>query len=332
MSKKIYNRIYTKEKFEAVNKYNKQLLDDYILEIKAQGKSEGSIKQYYSDGRIIMILVMELFDNKPLHKFTRKMARNLILHFQELDMSNARINRLLSTFRNIMNFGCEGDEDYEEDFEDCKLNPSRVRGLQKQKTREIIFLSMKEIQAIYDRLIADENYQDATLLGLLTDSACRKNEAYQVEKDSITQDGSFTNVVTGKRGKKFPLMYHDMTKKAHKLYMSQRGEDDIDSLWITKHDGELKQASYESLYAWVISWRKILKDELNIDKEFNPHSFRHSSLELLNTGEHYIAKKLNKKFSLQELKVYAHHESTDTTSSYLINKDDELLLEAFGLS
>lgn len=332
MAKKVYNRIYTKEKWEQVNKYNKQVLEDYILQAKSEGKSKGSITQYYADGRIIMILIMELFDNKPLHKFTRKMVRNLILHFQSMDHSPARINRLLSTFRNIMNFGMEGDEDYEEDFENCKLNPSRVKGLKKEERREIVFLTMEEVNAIYDRLIRDENYQDATLLGLLIDSACRRNEAYQVEKDSIKEDGNFTNIVIGKRGKKFPLMYNEMTKKAHKLYMQQRGEDNIKSLWITGSGDEKEPCSYETLYYRIISWRKLLEEETGIYKEFNVHSMRHSCLNLLSIGEHYICKQLgDKKFELNELKLLANHESIETTNSYLEDRSEELLLSAFGI-
>ena len=30
MSKNVYNRIYTKEKWEQVNKYNKNLMDDFF--------------------------------------------------------------------------------------------------------------------------------------------------------------------------------------------------------------------------------------------------------------------------------------------------------------
>ena len=224
----------------------------------------------------------------------------------------------------------EDDDEYGEDIE---INyAAKVKGLTKEKARDIHFLNMNEVMVIYNTLKEKKKYQQALLCALLIDSAGRRQEVYQVLKNSITKEANFTNEVIGKRGKKFRLFYNDLTLEANDLYMKDRGEDDIDSLWITKQDGVIKKASYESLYSWVVSWRKILKDELNIDKDFNPHSFRHSSLERLNTGEHYIAKKLNKKFSILELKVYAHHESVDTTSNYLINKDEEMLLEAFGIS
>ena len=39
----IYNKIYTPEKWELVNKYNKDLMDDYLTELKSQKKKEGTI-------------------------------------------------------------------------------------------------------------------------------------------------------------------------------------------------------------------------------------------------------------------------------------------------
>ena len=45
---KVYNKIYTKEKWDKVNTFNKNLLSDYCLQIKAEGKRESSQKQYYN--------------------------------------------------------------------------------------------------------------------------------------------------------------------------------------------------------------------------------------------------------------------------------------------
>lgn len=318
-----YNRIYTKEKFDQVNKYNRNLLDDYMLQIKAEGKSLGSQKQYYNDARIILIYILDELGNKPLYKLNRKSFRNIVLWMQENGLSPARINRMLSTCRNLLNFGLD-DDDYSDEFEDCKANPSRIKGMQKEKVRDIVFLTDEEVHTIFSYLMEKGRYSEALLCGLMYDSAGRRAECYQVKRSDISLEKSFTlNEVVGKRGKKFKLMYHDLTKKAFAALEESR-DDDNDSLWVTR-SGE--PASYESLYAWCISWRKILNNE----KDFNNHSFRHSALESLSTGEHYVAKKLNKKFSIQELKLLAHHEDISTTDSYLKCKDEEMLLEAFGM-
>lgn len=330
MSKKIYNRIYSKEKWEEVNKYNKNLLNDYIQEIKAQGKSEGSIKQYYSDGRIIMILVMELFDNKPLHNFTRKMARNLILHFQDLDLSTARINRLLSTFRNLFTF-VELDDDYLEDFENCKLNPSRVKGLQKSERREIIFLTDEEIHKMIEVLLEEKKYQQALLLALGYDSGNRRNELYQLKREDISLDRNISlNKVIGKRNKKFRIFYNDLTKKVFKIYNESR-TDDTNFLWIIEEsDGSIREASYESLYYWITSLRKTYKEIYNIEKDFNVHSLRHSLAQNLKDGTHYLCEKSGGKMDITIIQKLLNHSDVSTTLSYTKQDSEDELLAIFG--
>lgn len=324
---KVYNRIFSKEKWDKVNKFNKQLVDDYILQIKSDGKSEGSIKQYYNDSRIILIYIMEQHRNKELYKLKAKSFRNFKLWCQDNGMSAARTNRLLVTCRNLLNFGME-DEEFEEDFEDCKINTNRLKGLQKEEVREIIFLTDEEVEVIYNKLIETERYSQALLCALMYETACRRNEAYQVKRDGISLETSLTkDEVIGKRKKKFRLLYNKRTKEAYKLLEESR-TDDFETLWLTVSGSP---AAYESLYNWVISWRCILEEETGIRKEFNPHSFRHSALENLADGTHYIAREMNKKFELKELQLLANHSDISTTNSYLKDKSEDLLLQAFGL-
>lgn len=323
-----YNRFVTEENWKRVNKYNKELIDDYMLELKAQGKAEGTIYQYNNDLRILCVYVLEELDNKELYKLKKKHFRNLVLYFKEKGMSNARVNRIMSAVRTLLEFA-SNEEDYEDEFE---INyASKVKGLHKEDVRDIVFLSWEQVKGLYDELITRRRYQEALLLALGIDSAGRKNELYQVKKDSITMNGNFTNEVIGKRGKKFRLMYNELTKEAYTYYMDWRGEDDVEELWVIKDSNGVRPASLPSVYAWVKSWREILNYKFDIDCELNVHSLRHIALELLSTGEHYICKNLNKKFELSELKLLAHHNDISTTDSYLKSKDEDLLLEAFGI-
>ena len=323
----IYNRIYSKEKWDLVCKYNKNLMDDFLLELKSQKKSQGTINQYKNDLRILFIYIHDELDNKEIYKLKKKHFRNYMLWLQEKDMSNARINRLMSALRSMLEFG-SNEEDYEDELE---INyAQKVKGLQKEKVREIIFLTDEEVEYIYTRLIEEEKYQQALLCALMYDSAGRRKECFQVTKDSIIDEGNFTNQVIGKRNKKFRLMYHGRTKSAMKLLMKNRGNDDIESLWTTTVDGKLVPASYETLYAWVISWRKILAEKFDY-KEFNPHSFRHSCANNLENGTHYVSKELNKKFELFQIQKLMNHSDISTTQSYLQDKSEDELLEAFGL-
>lgn len=323
----IYNRVYTPEKWEQVNKYNKDLMEDFLTELKAQKKKEGTIKQYKNDLRIILIYIFDELGNKPIYKLKKKQFRNLMLYFQDRDMSNARINRLMSALRSMLDFA-SNEEDYEDEIE---INyASKVKGLSKEGVREIYFLSDEKIEKMYNYLKEKEEYQKACYLAMLYDTAARRNEIHQVEKDGLLEN-NFTNKVVGKRGKVFTLIYFDRSKEAIKNWLNQRGEDNIKSLWIVGKDENKRAASYVTLYNWVQDFVDLHEQLFEEKIPFNAHSFRHSALESLSTGEHYVCRKLNKKFDLKELKLLAHHSDISTTDSYLKNKDDELLAEAFGL-
>ena len=92
-------------------------------------------------------------------------------------------------------------------------------------------------------------------------------------------------------------------------------------------------AKYETLYSWTVAFRDILEKVGEERFDFNPHSFRHSSLTNFSDGSHYVLKELGSdKLDLNVLKSLAHHSSIDTTQGYLPNMDEQLLVSAFGLS
>lgn len=325
--KNLYNKFDNLEKWNKVPSYNKELINDFLLELKSIGRSEGTIRIYRSNLKIICMYIYDELNNKEFRNLKKKDFRNMVLYFKDKGMSNARVNNLKSSISSMLEFASQ-----EEDFEDdIPINyAGKIKGLGKSGVRDIVFLTWEEVELIYNELKKQERYQEALLLALAIDSSGRKNELYQVQKNSITQDGNFTNEVLGKRGKRFKLMYNSMTKEAYELYMKQRGEDSIDSLWVV-YKGGLKAASIQNLYDNVVSWRKILKDKTGESKELNVHSLRHISLDLLSTGDHYLAKKLGKKFELNELRLLAHHESVDVTNSYIRDKSDDMLMESFGI-
>ena len=55
--KKVYNRFYDETKWNNVPKFNKDLINDFLLELKASGKSKNTIDQYFNDLRIICIYI-----------------------------------------------------------------------------------------------------------------------------------------------------------------------------------------------------------------------------------------------------------------------------------
>lgn len=326
---RVYNRSYSEEVWNQVNPLNKELMEDYKMELIQNQKSKGTIKGYWNDWQIIMIYILKRLNNRYILELSKKDFRKFSLYLtEECQVSNARHNRLMSALRSLLTY-CEEDDEIEYDNNVAR----KVKGLKKDPVRDIVFISNDSIMKLKDKLIEKEEYQKATLLMLAYDSAGRKNELFQVQKECFYDDNrNHTNIVIGKRSKKFPLLYFDGTKECAKLYLEQRGQDDIKEMWITGKEDK-SPISYNTIYAWFIEMNDLLEQIENKKYGFNVHSFRHSALENYSTGEHYMCKKLGKEdgFLLEDLQLIAHHDSSEVTSSYLKDKKNERLQEMFGI-
>lgn len=318
-----YNKFFNKEKWQQVNKYNKNMLDDFLLELRSKRRSDGTISQYKNDLRILFIYIFDELDNEKISSLKKKQFRNYSIYLQDLGLSSSRVNRLLSSLRSMLDFA-ESDDDYQDDI---SFNyASKVKGLQKEQVREIIFLEDSEIQLIYDALIEQEKYKQALLCAIMYDTASRRNEVFQIKSTDIVTDSNLCqSEIIGKGRKKYRPIFQQRTKEAHERLIKSGHTNDL--IWVGDNGIPL---SYETLYSWVIGWRKILKDK-GIDKLFNAHSFRHSALENYSDGSHYVTQKLGNKITLTSLKTLANHNDISTTQSYLKDKSKDELLKEFGI-
>lgn len=328
MTKAKGEKIFNPITWEKVNNENKMILDDYVLEMKSKGRSKGTIYQYSSDIRMFYCWVYDHAKNKTVTELKKRDFRRFFLEMEGRGTSAARINRAQCSLRNLLEF-VAGDDD---EYEDYEVNAMKaVKGLSKEAVRDIHFVKNEHVEAMLDNLISKGKYQLALYLSLSYESAGRRNEIYQVQKHGFLENNR-TNEVVGKRGKKFKLLYFNRSREIAKLYFEQRGEDDIDSVWTIGSGENKRPAEYSTLYGWAVSLRKYLEEVSGEFVEINAHTWRHSSLEAYENGSHYVLKELGKeKLPLEVLKVLANHTSIETTASYLMNKDDELLNEAFGL-
>ena len=86
-------------------------------------------------------------------------------------------------------------------------------------------------------------------------------------------DGNKTNIVRGKRGKTFPLIYLDDTKELIHQYLEWRGEDNIDSLWIKGRGKTASEVDCSALYDRIVSISKVLSEVRGEEVNIFPHSF-----------------------------------------------------------
>lgn len=331
MRGRIYNNFYTPELWKQVNKENKRIIDDFLAEYKQRKKSSGTINGYFNDLRIIMIYILKELDNRCVLVLNKKDFRGLSLYFtEECGMSPARTNRLKSAINSLLTF-CEEDDDYEYEINMAK----KVKGIPRERVKDNednFFFTFGEFIKVRDILVEKGRLQDACLWSLGFDSAGRRNELFQVKKHGLL-DGNKTNIVVGKRGKKFYLVYLDDTKELIRQYLEERGEDNIDSLWI-KGTGENKQPiTGDALYDRVCSISKILSEVRGEQCNIFPHTMRHSRLECLAQGTDTRLLDENgnpQKYPLEQVQVFAHHSDVSTTQGYLKDHSSELIDEMFG--
>jgi len=328
MSKNVYNNFFDIEIWEKVLPANKELLEDYLLELKQNQKSDGIIYQYKRDLMGLMVYIYRKLDNRNILELSKRDFRSYSLYLNiECGLANASHNRRLSSLRSLLSFAEEEDDTYDYDVNAAR----KVKSLPKQSVREIYYLSDDQILMLRDALMKRGDYQKATLLMLAYDSAGRKNELSQVEKHCFFDTTkSSTNKVVGKRKKVFRLIYFSGTKECANKWLSDRGEDDVDSLWLVH--GKLVPSSM--LYDWFMDMRDVLYEISGKYIEFNVHSMRHACLQNFSDGTHYVLKELGmtEGFPIEKLKLLAQHSDISTTQSYLKDNSLDELQNMFGIT
>lgn len=328
---RVYNKIFNEEEWKKVNLENKLIMDDFLEEYTQRQMKESTLKQYKNDLRIVLLYIYRELGNESILKLNKKDFRRFSLYMTNTwKQSNARCNRIMSATRSLLTY-IEDDDEYEYDNNLAK----KVKGLPKEPIRtneDNFFLSYEQVMRLREELIKRERLQDAVLLMLMFDSGGRRNEVYQVQKHGLLE-GNKTNKVIGKRGKEFMLVYLDDTKELIKQYLEERGEDDIDSLWISGKDENKRAINSDSLYNRVVSMSKLLSELEDRKIEFFPHSLRHSRIECLLQGQDLRLLDKDgkpKKFSLEEVQLFVNHSDPKTTQSYAKDHTDEIIDNMFG--
>jgi integrase len=331
--KHVYNKIYTPEEYSLVNKINIDIAEDFIEEYTQRKIKKTTLAQYANDLRIVNLFVKRFCDNSSLLELNKRDFRKLSIWLNdELEMSSARTNRIMSACRSMLTY----IEDSDEYSEYTNNIAKKVRGLPKSAVKtdeDSFFMSFEQIMKIREELLKRGELQLCVLHMLLFDSGARRNEIAQVRKKGLI-NGNKTNPVVGKRGKVFPLVYLDDTKELIKRWLEFRGNDDVESLFITGKGDNIRETSYETLYDWVMKIREIFSEIEGREINIFCHSYRHSRTECLLQGEdlRILDSEGNpRKFTLEQVQVFLHHENPATTQGYAKDHSEDLINEMFSI-
>lgn len=322
----LFHRFYTEEKWARVNSDNKVIVEDYIKECTIRKRKSSTIMQYNNDLRIFLIWVLEERNNVNILTLTKKDFRDLLLWLiEEQEVSSARVNRILSSCKNLFAY-IEDCQDYEGYISQI----AKIKSVPKEKVREIVFLSDETIRKLLELLDKKQKYREAALIALAYDTGARKSELAQIQKYSfLNESDSVTNKIIGKRGKKYRAVYHSQAKKYVRKYLQYRGEDNIPELFITDR---MTPASPQILYLWVKNVRKELEEILGYEVRLNVHSLRHSFINNCINGTIYFCRELGiDSIPVELVRFLVNHQNADITKSYCKDTSLESVESLFGI-
>ncbi len=315
--------LYTEERWEEVLESNKKLLNQYIRYCKVENKRPNTINEYFNDLRFFLCWNLLYNDNMSLLNF-RKRHFNEFKYFAQYERGNSpsRVNRILSSIRTMMSYA----EDDDDEYEDFLRNPAaKIKGLEVRPTKDIAFLSQEQIDLLRSYLLEHKMYKHLFLLDILYDSGGRINEIFQINKTSTIEDGYIKVICKG--GKPEYLLLHDRAKESLKLYLDSQVQDS--PFWPNNHG--LPARGTSTLREWVNDMYLILKELDNTTPYFTPHSFRHTMIENMCNGTHYMCAKVGRAYTLEEVQLLVHHASTDMTSKYRKPREHAIMFELFGV-
>lgn len=316
-----YHNIATKEKIRSINKETSFVIKDFLNECKASGLTDKTVSEYKNLLRYSEALIYDNFNNKSILKMTRSDFRDLLLTLQfDFKLSNSRINSILSVLTSCLNY----IEDDEDTWTTYTKNPvRRMKRLPKKQSKEKVFLTRAEVRRIINRLVANWRLQEAVMISLAYDTGARISELSQIKKTDILLGNTTNEVMRKGQKKKVRLIFMNDTKSLIEKWLSQRGEDDIEDLFIypalpTRSNSHLKKSITTKTLA-----DRISKTGKMINKHISPHVFRRSRAETLKRGED---ERFNgRKFDPREIQILLGHSNLSTTQIYLKDDTEEIL-------
>lgn len=271
------------------------LIEQFLLYLKAEGKSEKTLKNYESDLKIWFSWFEKNCTVKGKAKDFCQLRIIDIIKFQSevLDkgMSINRYSRLKSVISSLSNY-CENilaeDEDYPE-FRHFRNICNKIKKPVKEPVREKTVLTDEQCQAYLDKLVESERYQMACAFALAWASGRRKAELLEIKRHHITDEnlkwGTLykTDKIQCKGKKQEVYILKSKFKFYFDLWMEERERlgvpNEIDDIFISGVKGNWYSATENKFNYYA----NVFSEEMGVDFYF--HCLRHQfTTSLLESG------------------------------------------------
>lgn len=311
----------TNEEWLECNEWNRKMVDKFL---KQQHLSDKTLKQYTSALKIFVRYVKDEFDNRPVHKLKARHALDYQNHLMSLDLSSNAVKFKRSTVSSFCNYI---ELYYGEDYPEFRnIFNKAIPNPPKQLVREKNIVTKEDIEKLVSELEKQGQYQMIAYFLLSYSTGARRAEIAQMKKEFFempkakNKDFYATPTVRGKGkgkvGKPIQLKYSEEARQAVLKWLEIRGEDDNPYVFVRKFkNGETNKLSPDAFNAWFTSkFNPILGYKLT------PHALRRSRATHLVVDE---GKDINK------AKVLLNHNSTETTSIYVMKDESDELDDIF---
>lgn len=311
----------TNDEWLECNEWNRMIVDEFLQQ---QHLSDHTLKQYTSGLRIFVRWVKQFSMNKAIHELKPRDA----LKYQNYLLQQGLSANAVSFKRSSVSTLCNYIELYYNDdfplFRNVysKAIPSPAKALVKEKN----VVTKEDLKILIDTLEEQGEHQMVAYLMLSYSTGARRAEVAQMKKEFFElatvkgKDYYMTPEIRGKGkgkvGKKIKLVYDEKTRQAVLKWLEIRGEDDNPYVFVRKYkNGNVKELNPDAFNAWFTSkFNKILPYNLT------PHALRRSRATHLVVDE---GKDIN------SAKVLLNHNSTETTSIYVMKNDSDELDDIF---
>lgn len=315
----------TEEEYEKCNEWNRMILEEFLMQPHF---SPDTRKQYTSAGRIFLRFVYDRFQNKPIYTLRPRngMLYQSWLNSIGLSSSAIRLRRsLVSSLCNYIELYYGDDNEIEELKSFRNIFPKGVTHVPHSFKNEKEPLTLDEWNHLIKTLDEREEYQMKLYALLSFESGGRRSEIIQVRKECADYEpveGTnryATHMLRGKgkgeTGKQFRLLFGEDTMKAMREWLEIRESDDCEALFVRKYsDGRTEPLSRETFNDWC---SRVFSEILG--KNFTPHDFRRSRATLLS----------EQGVPIERIQKLLQHNSSETTSIYILTEDDEDMDDLF---
>ena len=182
------NKITSPEKLAAVNQKNLRLKEEFLMYLRSQQCSEGTIRGYNNDLNIMCVFILEELDNKEFRLLTKRD----IIRFQNWmishDNSPARIRRIKAAMSSLGNYCEDILADDDPDYANYRSIVRKIKNPPLKPVREKTIWNYEELEELLAILIERKRYDLMCFLALGMYSGRRKSELCRFKVSDFDDD------------------------------------------------------------------------------------------------------------------------------------------------